>query len=147
MLNNIRIQIQIGETLGVIGPPGSGKTTLLNLLPRLYDVSGGKILIDTVDIRNMRIGDLRRLISHVCQEPFLFAGSVRDNITLADPLIQEEAVVEAVKKAALYETIHSLPDGFDTLVGEKGIILSGGQKQRIALARAFFKRCADPGTG
>jgi ATP-binding cassette subfamily B multidrug efflux pump len=138
VLNNIRIQIQTGETLGVIGPPGSGKTTLLNLLPRLYDVSGGKILIDTVDIRNMRIGDLRRLISHVPQEPCLFAGSVRDNITLADPQIQEEAVVEAVKKAALYETIHSLPDGFDTLVGEKGIILSGGQKQRIALARAFL---------
>ncbi len=138
VLNNIRIEIQAGETLGAIGPPGSGKTTLLNLLPRLYDVSAGRILVDTVDIRNMRIGDLRRLISHVPQEPFLFAGSVRDNITLADPLIHEEALMEAVKKAALYETIHSFPDGFDTLVGEKGIILSGGQKQRIALARAFL---------
>ncbi|HIJ55241.1 MAG TPA: ABC transporter ATP-binding protein [Deltaproteobacteria bacterium] len=138
VLNNIRIEIQAGEILGIIGPPGSGKTTLLNLLPRLYDVSGGRILIDAVDIRKMRISDLRRLISNVPQEPFLFAGTIRDNITLADPLIQEEALMEAVEKAALYETIHSFPDGFDTLVGERGIILSGGQKQRIALARAFL---------
>ena len=138
VLNNIRMEIKAGDVLGFIGPPGSGKTTLLNLLPRLYDVSGGRILVDTVDIRNMRISDLRRLISHVPQEPFLFAGTVRDNITLADPLIQEDVLMEAVKKAALYETIHSFPDGFETLVGEKGIILSGGQKQRIALARAFL---------
>ena len=138
VLNDIRIQIQAGEILGVIGPPGSGKTTLLNLLPRLYDVSGGKILIDTVDIRNLRVHDLRQLISQVPQEPFLFAGSIRDNITLANPIISEDALTEAVKKAALYETIQSFPNGFETLVGEKGIILSGGQKQRIALARAFL---------
>jgi ATP-binding cassette subfamily B protein len=137
-ISRIRIEIQDGETLGIIGPPGSGKTTLLNLLARLYDVSSGKILIDSVDIRELRIEDLRRLISHVPQEPFLFAGTIRDNITLADPRIQEDALVGAVKHAALYDTILSFPDGFDTLVGEKGVILSGGQKQRIAIARAFL---------
>ena len=138
VISNIRIEIQAGETLGIIGPPGSGKTSLLNLLPRLYDVSSGKILIDAVDIRNIRIEDLRGLISHVPQEPFLFAGSIRDNITLADPRIEEEALIAAVKHAALYDTILSFPDGFETLVGEKGVILSGGQKQRIAIARAFL---------
>jgi ATP-binding cassette subfamily B protein len=138
VLENIALQLEPGEVLGIIGPPGSGKSTLLSLLPRLYDVSGGSLLLDGIDVRQLRIEDLRAQILYVPQEPFLFAGTIRENITFGDQRLSEASMVDAARHAALYQTVAYFPNGFDTMVGEKGVILSGGQKQRIALARAFL---------
>jgi ATP-binding cassette subfamily B protein len=110
----------------------------LNLIPRLYDVSGGRILLDGEDIRSLKLRDLRAQLSFVPQEPFLFAGSIRQNITLGYPDLDDRALMSAAEKAAVQDTITAFPNGYDTIVGEKGIILSGGQKQRIALARALL---------
>jgi len=137
VLSNINFQIKPGMTTGIIGPPGSGKTSLLNLLPRLFDAQSGQILIDGIDIRNLELNELRKHIAFVPQEPFLFAGTIRDNITFGRQ-VNEEKVINAVKSAALLNTIESFPDQFNTIVGEKGVILSGGQKQRIGIARAFL---------
>ncbi|MCP4693863.1 MAG: ABC transporter ATP-binding protein [Desulfobacterales bacterium] len=138
-LDGVNLRIPRGRILGIVGPPGAGKTTLANLIPRLYDATDGRILLQGVDIREIRLADLRASIGLTPQEPFLFAGTIRQNILLADETIPGEALESAVRKARLHETIQSFPNGFDTLVGEKGVILSGGQKQRIALARAFLK--------
>lgn len=139
VLQHIRVDVPPGRMLGIVGPPGSGKSALLNLIPRVYDASDGRILIDGKDIRDMRLCDLRSAITCIPQEPFLFAGTIRDNIVLGRPDISAQQLTDAVKKAALHEAICSFPDGLDTMVGEKGIILSGGQKQRVALARAFVR--------
>lgn len=138
-LNRIDISLNSGEMLGIVGPPGSGKTTLLNLIPRLYDVSGGAILLDGIDIRSLKLSDLRAQISWVPQEPFLFAGTIRDNILLGSEDINDAMLFSASREASLDKDIAGFTDGYDTLVGEKGIILSGGQKQRVALARALVK--------
>jgi len=138
-LDGINISLKHGQTLGIIGPPGSGKTTFLNLIPRLFDVSGGQILLDGLDIRSMNIRDLRKQISFLPQEPFLFAGTVRDNILFANRRANEPILTKTAEDAHLTDTIDSMPDGFETVIGEKGIILSGGQKQRIALARALLR--------
>ncbi len=138
ILTEIDIELESGKTLGIVGPPGSGKTTLLSLIPRLFDVSQGRILINGMDIRKMKISDLRSNIAFMPQESFLFAGTIRENLISGNKKIKEQELIQAVKKAALYDTIKSFPDGFETIVGEKGIILSGGQKQRIALARALL---------
>jgi len=138
-LSDINFSIEPGQVLGIIGPPGSGKSTLIGLLPRLYDHQAGKILLDGNDIRTLKISDLRSHTAFIPQEPFLFSGTIRDNITFGHPDITDERLEKAVKDAALYETINSFPDGYETVVGEKGIILSGGQKQRIALARCLLK--------
>jgi ATP-binding cassette subfamily B multidrug efflux pump len=141
-LSNIDLSIKPGQVLGIIGPPGCGKSTLIGLLPRLYDNQQGKILLDGNDIRTLKISDLRSHIAFIPQEPFLFAGTIRDNITFGNREITDERLEKAVKDAALYETIHSFAAGYETVVGEKGIILSGGQKQRIALARCLLKDTA-----
>jgi ATP-binding cassette subfamily B protein len=138
-LSDINFSIEPGQVLGIIGPPGSGKSTLIGLLPRLYDNQAGKILLDGNDIRTLKISDLRSHTAFIPQEPFLFSGTIRDNITFGHPDITDERLEKAVKDAALYETINSFPNGYETVVGEKGIILSGGQKQRIALARCLLK--------
>ena len=138
VLSKIDINLEPGKILGIVGPPGSGKTTLLSLIPRLYDVSHGRILLDKKDVKSIQISGLRSQISFVPQEPFLFAGTVRENIILGNNNIKKEELIRASAMAALYETVKSFPDGFDTVCGEKGVILSGGQKQRIALARAFL---------
>ncbi|MGB5424058.1 MAG: ABC transporter ATP-binding protein, partial [Desulfobacterales bacterium] len=138
VLTSIDFDIQPGNILGIVGPPGSGKTTLLNLIPRLYDVSGGRILLDGEDIRSLKLRDLRAQLAFVPQEPFLFAGSIRQNITLGYPELDDRALISAADQAAVHDTITAFPNGYDTIVGEKGIILSGGQKQRIALARALL---------
>jgi ATP-binding cassette subfamily B protein len=138
VLTNINIELSPGKILGVVGPPGSGKTTLLNLIPRLYDVSRGRILLDGEDIRQLQINNLRSQIAFLAQEPFLFAGSIRQNITLGNQNFKEPQLIGAAADASVYETIKTFPNTFDTLVGEKGVILSGGQKQRIALARALL---------
>jgi ATP-binding cassette subfamily B protein len=139
VLTHVNLQIPAGAILGIVGPPGSGKTSLLNLVPRLYDATGGRVLLDGEDIRSIKLADLRSQIGFVPQEPFLFAGTIRHNITLGDPAVTESDLIQAAGNAALYDTVTSLPDGFETTVGEKGVILSGGQKQRIALARALLK--------
>jgi ATP-binding cassette, subfamily B, multidrug efflux pump len=137
-LTGIDLDIRPGSILGIVGPPGSGKTTLLNLIPRLYDVSGGRILLDGEDIRSLKLRDLRTQMAFVPQEPFLFAGSIRQNITFGRPDLDDRALMAAADRAAVHDTITAFPNGYDTIVGEKGIILSGGQKQRIALARALL---------
>ncbi|MBF0449496.1 MAG: ABC transporter ATP-binding protein [Candidatus Magnetomorum sp.] len=138
VLLDINLHIKAGMTLGIIGPPGSGKTTLLNLLPRLYDVNHGQILIDGIDIRKFCLEDLRSQLSFVPQEPFLFAGTIQDNIAFGRKTNDHKDFIKAVKSAVLLPTIDSFPDKFETIVGEKGVILSGGQKQRIGIARALF---------
>ena len=138
-LSQIDLDIEPGTVLGVVGPPGCGKSTLLSLIPRLYDIHRGRILIDGHDIRTLKLQNLRSHISFIPQEPFLFAGTIRENITFGDRQISENRLENAVGDAALYDTIQSFPDGLETVVGEKGVILSGGQKQRIALARCLLR--------
>jgi ATP-binding cassette subfamily B protein len=139
VLDGIDIKLDRGEILGIVGPPGSGKSTLLSLIPRVFDVSHGSILIDGIDIREIQIRDLRSRISFMPQETFLFAGTIRENITFGNKEIKEPKLIRTAEKAWIYDTIKSFPDGFETMVGERGIVLSGGQKQRIALARALLQ--------
>jgi ATP-binding cassette subfamily B multidrug efflux pump len=140
VLTGIRFELAPGKTFGIIGPPGSGKTSLLNLIPRFYDVSKGRILMDGKDIRSLPLKDLRSRIAYVPQEPFMFAGTLLENITLMDTSHERKDIEKAAAMAAVYDTIMSFPKKFETLVGEKGVILSGGQKQRIALARALLSQ-------
>jgi ATP-binding cassette subfamily B multidrug efflux pump len=137
-LSDIQMDLDPGETLGIIGPPGSGKTSLLNLVLRFYDATEGHIFMDGVDIRSLRLSDLRSQIAYVPQEPFMFAGTILENLTLGDRTYSRDKVERAAELASIYTTIQSFPLGFETVVGERGIILSGGQKQRIALARALL---------
>ncbi len=137
-LTDISLKLKPGQILGIVGAQGSGKTTLLSLIPRLYDVSSGRVLLDGTDIRDFKIKDLRSQISYMPQEPILFAGTIRDNITFYSNGSDETDLIQSTHRAALYDTIQSFSHGFDTVVGEKGVILSGGQKQRIALARAIM---------
>lgn len=137
-LENISLTLNAGSTLGVVGPPGSGKTTLLRLMPRLYDVGTGMVLLDGTDIRSIRLFDLRSQIAYVPQEPFLFSGTIEDNILAGGPVSGSD-IVAAAEKAALRRTVERFPNQWDTIVGEKGVILSGGQKQRVALARALIR--------
>jgi ATP-binding cassette subfamily B protein len=138
-LSNIDLDIEPGMVLGIVGPPGCGKSTLLSLIPRLYNIHRGRILMDGHDIRTLKIQHLRSHISFIPQEPFLFAGTIRENITFDDRQIPEDRLEKAVKDAALDDMIKKFPDGLETVVGEKGVILSGGQKQRIALARCLLR--------
>ena len=136
-LSGITLKVEPGSVLGIVGPPGSGKTTLVSLIPRQYEVTRGSIRVDGQDVRGLTIDNLRSHIAFMPQEPFLFAGTIRENITFDDPLISESHLQQVTQEAALYDTIQAFPNAYDTIVGEKGVILSGGQKQRIALARAF----------
>jgi ATP-binding cassette, subfamily B, multidrug efflux pump len=138
VLADITLEVAPGEILGVVGPPGCGKSTLLSLLPRLYEVTRGRVTVDGRDVRDVALADLRRHIACVPQEPFMFAGTVRDNILFGCQERCHGALDGAIDDAGLRETLAHLPAGLDTLVGEKGVLLSGGQKQRIALARAFL---------
>jgi ATP-binding cassette subfamily B protein len=122
-----------------VGPSGAGKTTLCSLLPRFYDVDDGQITVDGLDIRNITLASLRRQIGIVQQDVFLFYGSVRDNIAYGNLGASDDAIWDAARRAHLDGMIHSLPDGIDTIIGERGVKLSGGQKQRLAIARMFLK--------
>jgi ATP-binding cassette subfamily B protein len=137
-LTDIDLHIPCGSVVGIVGPPGSGKTTLLSLIPRLYDPTAGCIRLDGADLRRLRLEHLRAAIACMPQEPFLFAGTLRENIAFDDPGVSEQRLVEAAREAALLDTVRGLARGFDTVVGEKGVMLSGGQKQRVALARCLL---------
>lgn len=139
VLENIDIRIPAGRTIALVGPSGGGKTTLCSLLPRFYEVSGGNITIDGTDIRDVTLSSLRNAIGMVQQDVYLFAGSIRENIAYGDPEASDAQIEEAAKNANIHDFILSLPDGYDTYVGERGVRLSGGQKQRISIARVFLK--------
>ena len=139
VLNDISLKIPAGSTTAFVGPSGGGKTTLCHLIPRFYDVVEGAILVDGKDIRDLTLSSLRRNIGLVQQDVFLFTGTIRDNILYGNPEASEVEMVEAAKLAQIHDFIMTLPDGYDTYVGERGVKLSGGQKQRISIARVFLK--------
>ena len=139
VLKNISFKISPGETVALVGPSGGGKTTLCNLIPRFYEVETGAITIDNRDLRGFTLRSLRSNIGTVQQDVFLFSGSVRDNIAYANVEAADEAIVAAAKKANAHEFIMRLEDGYDTYIGERGVMLSGGQKQRLSIARIFLK--------
>ncbi len=142
VLQGVDLALNPGTILGIVGPPGSGKSTLVSLIPRIFDVTQGRILLDGTDLRKIPVRDLRSWIAFMPQEPFLFDGTIRDNITFGNSNIKDSELIRAAEKALLYDTIQSFSDGFETIVGEKGVVLSGGQKQRVALARALLKDAA-----
>jgi ATP-binding cassette subfamily B protein len=139
VLENIDLEIEPGTVVALVGPTGVGKTTLVNLIPRFYDVSGGSITLDGYDVRDLSLLSLRQQISIVLQEVFLFHGTVRENILFGRPGSSEAEMVEAARIANAHEFITRLTEGYDTLIGERGVRLSGGQRQRIAIARAVLK--------
>lgn len=139
VLENVNLHIKKGENVALVGPSGGGKTTMCNLIPRFYDVTEGRILLDDIDIRSITMKSLRDAIGVVQQDVYLFSGTIKENILYGKQDASMEEVIEAAKAAGAHEFILSLPDGYDTYVGERGIKLSGGQKQRISIARVFLK--------
>jgi ATP-binding cassette subfamily B protein len=138
VLEDVDLDVAPGRTVALIGRTGSGKTTLAALVPRFYDVTAGRVLVDGVDVRELERRSLRREIGVISQDPFLFSASVRDNIAFGLPQAPQEAVEAAARAAQAHEFVMELPQGYDTVVGERGITLSGGQRQRVAIARALL---------
>ena len=138
VLKNINLKVNKGETIAIVGNSGGGKSTLVSLLPRFYDVTSGSICFDGIDIRNFELSKLRNNISIVFQDNFLFTGTIKENIMLAKPEATAEELNTAIMSSHLEEVISSLPDGIDTMLGERGLTLSGGQRQRVAIARAMI---------
>ncbi len=139
VLQNLNLDIRAGETVAFVGPSGAGKSTLVALLPRFYDPQQGSITIDGTDLRDLTLKSLRQQIGVVQQDVFLFAGTIRENIAYGDLDASEDAILNAARRARLEEMISRLPDGLDTVIGERGVRLSGGQKQRLSIARMFLK--------
>ncbi len=139
VLSHVSIEIPAGKSVALVGPSGGGKTTICSLLPRFYDVTGGRVTVDGQDIRSLTLKGLRSQIGVVQQDVYLFSGSIRDNIAYGKPDATEEEIIEAAKCANIHDFIMELPDQYDTFVGERGARLSGGQKQRISIARVFLK--------
>ena len=139
VLSHVSFSIPAGKSIAFVGPSGSGKTTICSLLPRFYDVTGGRVTIDGVDVRKLTLESLRGHIGLVQQEVYLFCGSIKDNIAYGRPDATMDEIMDAAKKANIHDFIMELPDGYDTFVGERGTRLSGGQKQRISIARVFLK--------
>lgn len=139
VLSHVSIEIPAGKSVALVGPSGGGKTTICSLLPRFYDVTGGRVTVDGQDIRSLTLKSLRSQIGVVQQDVYLFSGSIRDNIAYGKPEATEEEIIEAAKCANIHDFIMELPDQYDTFVGERGARLSGGQKQRISIARVFLK--------
>ncbi|MFN3134698.1 MAG: ABC transporter ATP-binding protein [Candidatus Kryptonium sp.] len=140
VLKGIDFEIKQGQTVGIVGYTGSGKTTLVNLIPRLFDPDKGEVLIDGVNVKKIPLKVLRESIGYVQQEVFLFSDSVKNNITFGVDGVNDEEVLEVAKIAHIYDEVIEFPNGFDTIVGERGITLSGGQRQRVGLARALIKK-------
>lgn len=139
VLQGINLSVSAGETIAFVGPSGAGKTTICSLLPRFYDVTGGQITIDGTDIRTLKLESLRKQIGIVQQDVFLFSGTIRENIAYGKLEAELSEIWEAARRAHLEDLITNLPDGMDTVIGERGVKLSGGQKQRLAIARMFLK--------
>ncbi|MEL6272197.1 MAG: ATP-binding cassette domain-containing protein, partial [Chloroflexota bacterium] len=139
VLHNINLDIAPGEIIALVGPSGAGKSTVFNLIPRFYDPTDGSVLIDDKNIRDVAKADLREQIAIVPQETLLFGGTVRENIRYGKLDATEDEIIAAAKAANAHEFITALPDGYDTIVGERGVRLSGGQRQRVAIARAILK--------
>ncbi len=139
VLKDIDLHIEPGQCLAVVGPSGGGKTTLCQLLPRFYDVCAGSVKVDGVDVRDVTQSSLRRNIGIIQQDVFMFAGTIRENIRYGRPDATDEEIVEAAVRAQVHNEIMELPDGYDSYIGERGVMLSGGQKQRISIARVFLK--------
>lgn len=139
VINDLCLDIKQGQTVALVGPSGGGKTTLCNLIPRFYEIDEGKITIDGIDISDIPLCDLRRNVGTVQQDVFLYGGSVRENIAYGNLDATEEQIIEAARLANIHDYVMSLPEGYDTYVGERGVKLSGGQKQRVSIARAFLK--------
>lgn len=139
VLSNVTFDIPAGKSVALVGPSGSGKTTICSLLPRFYDVTGGRVMIDGKDVRDLTLESLRNQIGLVQQDVYLFCGSIKENIAYGKPGASMEEIEDAARKANIHDFIMELPDGYDTFVGERGTRLSGGQKQRISIARVFLK--------
>jgi subfamily B ATP-binding cassette protein MsbA len=139
VLRDICLDVAAGERIALVGPSGSGKTTLVSLLPRLYDVKTGQILIDGLNVRDYRLRPLRQAIGIVQQDSFLFSGTISDNISYGAPHATKEQIIAAARAANAHDFIAALPDGYDSRVGERGVSLSGGQRQRVSIARALLK--------
>jgi ATP-binding cassette subfamily B protein len=139
VLRDVSFEIPVGARIGVVGETGSGKTTLVALITRFYDVDAGRITLDGVDLRDYQLADLRSQFAIVLQDPMLFSTTIAENISYADPTADRAAIVRAAQAARAHDFIERLPEGYDTVVGERGLRLSGGERQRIAIARAFLK--------
>ena len=139
VIDHLNLSIHPGETIALVGPSGGGKSTTCSLLPRFYDVQDGSICIDGQDVRSVAQRSLRQAIGLVQQDVYLFDGTIAENIAYGRPDASFEEIVEAARRANIHEFIESLPEGYDTVVGERGSRLSGGQKQRVAIARVFLK--------
>ncbi len=139
VLRDIDLHIKPGECLAVVGPSGGGKTTLCQLLPRFYDVCSGSVKVDGIDVRDIKQSSLRRNIGMIQQDVFMFAGTIRENIRYGRPDATDEEIVEAAVRAQVHQEIMEMPQGYDSYIGERGVMLSGGQKQRISIARVFLK--------
>lgn len=139
VLNDINITIEPGKTVALVGPSGGGKTTLCHLVPRFYELTGGRILLDGVDVKDVSFSSLRRNIGIVQQDVFLFTGTIKENIAYGRLDATDEEIIEAAKRANIHDYVTTLPEGYDTYIGERGVKLSGGQKQRISIARVFLK--------
>jgi ABC-type multidrug transport system fused ATPase/permease subunit len=137
VLEDVDLAVPAGRTIALIGHTGSGKTTLTSLVPRFYDVTAGRVLVDGADVRDVKLQSLRRAIGVISQDPFLFSATVRENITFGAPELTDEEVERVARLAQAHEFVERLPDGYDTVIGERGITLSGGQRQRLAIARAI----------
>jgi ATP-binding cassette subfamily B protein len=138
VLRDVSLDVEAGEMIGLVGHSGAGKSTLINLICRFYDVDDGTIEIDGVNVRDIRLTDLRSQIGAVLQEPFLFNGSIADNIAYGKPSATPEEIIRAARGANAHEFIIRLPDGYDTIAGERGARLSGGERQRVSIARAIL---------
>jgi len=141
VLQDINLEVQAGETVALVGRSGAGKTTMTNLIARFYDANSGSICLDGRDLRDIKLNNYRSLLGIVEQDVFLFDGTIRENIAYAKRNTDDSQIIEAAKAAAADEFIEQLPDGYDSIIGERGVKLSGGQRQRIAIARAIL---ADP---
>ncbi|MEL1134414.1 ABC transporter ATP-binding protein [Desulfitobacterium sp. THU1] len=139
VLKDVNITIEKGKSVAIVGPSGTGKSTLVNLIPRLYDATAGKVLLDGQDIRDLDLTFLRQNIGMVSQDTYLFNGTIRENLLYANELAEEEDLIRVCQEANIYDFIQTLPEGFDTLVGNRGLKLSGGEKQRLSIARVLLK--------
>ena len=140
VLEDVSFRVEPGQMVALVGPSGAGKTTITYLIPRLYDPTVGHVLIDGTDVRELTLSSLRRHIGVVTQETFLFHTTVRENLLFANPNATDEQIMEACRQADIHDRIMALPDGYDTVVGERGYKLSGGEKQRLAIARVILKQ-------